>query len=128
ADDVAAIWRAGLLHDIGRVGVSTGIWDKPGLLSDREWEQVRMHPYYTERVLARPGALARLGTLAAYHHERLDGSGYHRGAPAAILSPAARILAAADTHHAMTKPRPHRPARARDRPAEQLPREARRRR
>jgi len=125
ADDVAAIRRAGLLHDIGRVGVSTGIWDKPGPLSDREWEQVRMHPYYTERVLARPGALARLGTLAAYHHERLDGSGYHRGAPAAILSPAARILAAADAYHAMTEPRPHRPARGRDAAAEQLRREAR---
>jgi HD-GYP domain-containing protein (c-di-GMP phosphodiesterase class II) len=56
--DVVAIRRAGLLHDIGRVGVSTGIWGKPGPLSEREWERVRMHPYYTERVLARPSALA----------------------------------------------------------------------
>ena len=69
-----------------------------------------MHPYFTERVLARPGLLARLGALAALHHERLDGSGYYRGMKASLLSPAARILAAADVYHAMTEPRPHRPA------------------
>ena len=71
---MVALRRAGLLHDIGRVGVSAGIWGKPGPLTEREWEQVRLHPYYTERVLARPPALARLGALAALHHERLDGS------------------------------------------------------
>ena len=123
--DVVAVRRAGLLHDIGRVGVSAGIWTKPGPLSDREWEQVRLHSYYTERVLARPGALARLGALASYHHERLDGSGYHRGAPAVIQSPMARILAAADVYHAMTELRPHRPARTPDAAAEQLRREVR---
>lgn len=108
--DVVAVRRAGLLHDLGRVGVSAGIWGKLGPLSDREWERVRLHPYYTERVLARPGLLARLGGLAAHHHERLDGSGYHRGARATILSPAARVLATADAYHAMTEPRPHRAA------------------
>jgi len=86
ADDVIAIRRTGLLHDIGRVGVSAGIWGKPGPLTSREWEQVRLHPYHTERILARPAALARLGALAALHHERLDGSGYHRAAPASIIS------------------------------------------
>jgi HD-GYP domain-containing protein (c-di-GMP phosphodiesterase class II) len=125
ADDISLIWRAALLHDIGRVGISAGIWGKPGPLSDREWERVRMHPYYTERILARPAALARLGALAALHHERLDGSGYHRGAPAAILSPAARILAAADAYQAMTEPRPHRPPHAPDSAADTLRREAR---
>ena len=123
--DVVAIRRAGLLHDIGRVGVSAGIWGKPGPLSEREWERVRMHPYYTERVLARPPALARLGALASLHHERLDGSGYHRGVPASMLSPAARILAAADVYHAMTEPRPHRPARTPEAAAEELRREVR---
>ena len=88
--DAVALRRAGLLHDVGRVGVSAGIWGKPGPLSEREWERVRMHPYYTERVLARPAMLARLGALAALHHERLDGSGYYRGLPASMLSPAAR--------------------------------------
>lgn len=123
-DDAVAIRRAGLLHDIGRVGVSAGIWGKPGLLTSREWEQVRLHPYHTERILARPTALARLGALAALHHERLDGSGYHRAAPAAILSPSARILAAADAYRAMTDLRPHRPARSGEQAAAELRREA----
>jgi len=124
ADDVVAIRRAGLLHDIGRVGVSAGIWGKAGPLSSREWEQVRLHPYHTERILARPPALARLGALAALHHERLDGSGYHRAAPASILPPSARILAAADTYQAMAELRPHRPARAPEDAAAELRREA----
>ncbi|HEV2811749.1 MAG TPA: HD domain-containing phosphohydrolase, partial [Solirubrobacteraceae bacterium] len=69
--------RAGLVHDLGRAGVPNTIWDKPGPLTDAERERVRLHPYYTERVLARPAALARLAAIAASHHERLDGSGYH---------------------------------------------------
>lgn len=84
-----------------------------------------MHPYYTERVLARPGVLVRLGALAALHHERLDGSGYYRGLPASMLSTAARILAAADVYHAMTEPRPYRSALAPELAAEQQRREAR---
>ncbi len=123
ADDAIAIRRAGLLHDIGRVGISAGIWGKPGPLSSREWEQVRLHPYHTERILARPTALARLGGLAALHHERLDGSGYHRAAPASILTPSARILAAADAYRAMTELRPHRPACAAEDAAAELRRE-----
>lgn len=108
--DVTVLRHAALLHDVGRAGVSAGVWGKPGPLSDREWEQVRLHPYYTERVLAQPEPLARLGRLASQHHERLNGSGYHRAATAGSLSPAARILAAADAYQAMTEPRPHRPA------------------
>jgi HD-GYP domain-containing protein (c-di-GMP phosphodiesterase class II) len=107
--DVAAVRRAALLHDLGRVGVPAGVWDKQGPLSEGEWEQVRLHPYYTERVLARSPALAPLGTLAALHHERLDGSGYHRGLPAAALPASARLLATADVYHAKLEPRPHRP-------------------
>jgi HD-GYP domain-containing protein (c-di-GMP phosphodiesterase class II) len=109
ASDVVLLRRAGLVHDLGRVGVSAGIWGKLGSLSEREWEQVRLHPYYTERVLARAGALAQLGALAGAHHERLDGSGYHRG-PSTVLSLAARLLAAADVYRALTEPRPHRSA------------------
>jgi HD-GYP domain-containing protein (c-di-GMP phosphodiesterase class II) len=125
AADVVAVGRAGLLHDVGRVGVSAGFWGKAGRLSIGEWERVRLHAYYAERVLARPRALAHLGTLAGLHHERLDGSGYHRGVPAALLSPAARILAAADVYHAMTEPRPHRPARSPEQAADELRREVR---
>ena len=123
--DIAVLSRAGLLHDIGRVSVSAGIWGKHGPLTEREWERVRMHPYYTERVLARPPFLARLGALAALNHERLDGSGYYRALPGSMLSPSARILAAADVYHAMTEPRPHRPALLPEIAAEQLRREVR---
>jgi len=122
--DVVTIRRAGMLHDVGRTGVSSGIWGKPGPLSEREWERVRLHPYYTERIFARPPALAYLGHLAAQHHERIDSSGYHRGSPATMLTPAARILAAADVYHAMIEPRPHRSDLSPKAAAEELLREA----
>ena len=118
--EVAAVRRAALLHDLGRVGVSNRVWDKPGPLSDTEWEQVRLHPYYTERALARSAPLAALGRLAAAHHEHLDGSGYHRGVPAVLLETAARLVAAADAYQAMTEPRPHRPALAAEAAADRL--------
>ena len=108
--ETSAIRAAGFFHDLGRVAVPNGIWDKPGALSGGEWERVRLHPYYTERVLDRPPALAPLAVLAGSHHERLDGSGYHRGATAAQLSVGARVLAAADAYDAMTHDRPYRAA------------------
>jgi len=107
---VTVLRQAGFVHDLGRVGISTGIWDKPGPLTASEWERVRLHPYYTERILARPQSLARLSAIAALHHERLDGSGYYRGIPASLISLSAKILAAADVYHALTERRPHRPA------------------
>jgi len=121
--DVAVVRRAGLVHDVGRVAVSTGIWEKPAALTTGEWERVRMHPYFGERVLARCGGLAEVGAVAARHHERLDGSGYHRGAAAGELALAARLLAAADVCQAMTEPRPHRPALTADAAARELDRE-----
>jgi HD-GYP domain-containing protein (c-di-GMP phosphodiesterase class II)/DNA-binding CsgD family transcriptional regulator len=123
--DVVLLRRASLMHDLGRVGVSAGIWGKPGPLSEREWERVRLHPYYTERLLIRPRALAQLGALASLHHERLDGSGYHRGVPANLLSPSARILAAADVYHALLEPRPHRLERSPEAAASELQNEVR---
>jgi hypothetical protein len=65
------------------------IWNKAGPLTDGEWESVRLHPYYTERILSRATPLAQLGAIGAAHHERLDGSGYHRRLPAPMLSPRA---------------------------------------
>jgi len=109
--EVSEVRAAGFLHDVGRVAVPNRIWDKPGPLSAGEQERVRLHPYYTERVLERSGVLAPLALVAGSHHERLDGSGYHRGATAAQLSVGARLLAAADTYDAMTHDRPHRRAR-----------------
>jgi HD-GYP domain-containing protein (c-di-GMP phosphodiesterase class II) len=108
--DVTLIRRAGHLHDLGRVGVSAGIWGRAGALSEADWERVRLHPYYAQRILAQPSALAELGAVASAHHERLDGSGYHRRLPATMLPPTARLLAAADAYGAMTEARPHRPA------------------
>jgi HD-GYP domain-containing protein (c-di-GMP phosphodiesterase class II) len=102
---------AGLLHDIGRAGVPSSVWDRPGPLSAAAWEQVRLHTYWTSRVLERCPVLAGLAPLAASHHERLDGTGYHRGARAADLPFEARLLAAADALCELTEPRPGRPAR-----------------
>jgi HD-GYP domain-containing protein (c-di-GMP phosphodiesterase class II) len=102
--------RAGLVHDLGRVGVPGGVWDHPGPLSVDGWEKVRLHPYLTERILHRSRALAPMARVAACHHERADGSGYHRGAVAAHQSLPERLLAAADAYHALTEARPHRPA------------------
>jgi HD-GYP domain-containing protein (c-di-GMP phosphodiesterase class II)/DNA-binding CsgD family transcriptional regulator len=101
---------AGLLHDLGRTAVGAGVWEKPGPLSTTEWEQVRLHPYHTERILARSTTLEPLARIAAMHHERQDGSGYHRGASAAETPVPARLIGAADIFQAMTQPRPHRPA------------------
>lgn len=108
--DVTLVRRAALVQDAGRLGVSNSIWDRPGDLSSVETERVRLHAYYVERMLQRPAALARIGAVAAQHHERLDGSGYPRGLVGNALSPTARILAAADVYQALTEPRAHRSA------------------
>ncbi|SRR5581483_3354779 len=123
--EIHVVRRAGWLHELGRVGISTAVLVKTGPLSEREHEQVRLHTYYTERVLARSQALSRLGTLGSLHHERLDGSGYHRGATANTLPPAARVLAAANAYQAAIEPRPHRPAQTPEVAADNLRREVR---
>lgn len=98
------------VHDVGRVAVSNRVWDKRGAFTADEWEQARLHPYHTERILAGSPTLARLAPIAGRHHERLDGTGYFRGAVAADLSLPARVLAAADCLATASEPRPHRPA------------------
>jgi HD-GYP domain-containing protein (c-di-GMP phosphodiesterase class II) len=110
AADTVTLRRGALVHDVGRVGVANGIWDHPGPLSVQQRERVRLHPYLTERVLRRCEVLAPFADLAGRHHERLDGSGYHRGESGDQLAVRTRVLAAADAYHAMTEPRPHRPA------------------
>jgi HD-GYP domain-containing protein (c-di-GMP phosphodiesterase class II) len=116
--------RAALVHDLGRVAVHPRIWQKPGPLTADEREQVRLHPYHSERVLRRSPFLDGLASVAGAHHERLDGSGYHRGVPGAALGRGARVLAAADAYHAMTEPRPHREALTADEAARRLAGEA----
>ena len=123
--EVAAIRRAALVHDVGRVGISVRIWQKASALTPDEWEQVRLHAYHTERVLSRSPFLARLAPIATFHHERLDGTGYHRGAAAPSLSRAACLLAAADVYHTKTEPRPYREPLSPSQAADLLGREAR---
>jgi HD-GYP domain-containing protein (c-di-GMP phosphodiesterase class II) len=102
--------RASWLHDMGRVAIPNGIWDKPGPLSFADWERVRLHAYYTERIVRRAGALASVANLASAAHERTDASGYPRSLAAAAQQPAARVLAAADVLAALGEARPHRKA------------------
>jgi putative nucleotidyltransferase with HDIG domain len=102
--------RAGLLHDIGKLGVSNLILDKPGKLNDEEWAQMRRHPELTVRILERVGAFRDLAATAGAHHERLDGRGYHLGLRAEQLDRDARILAVADVCEALTADRPYRKA------------------
>jgi HD-GYP domain-containing protein (c-di-GMP phosphodiesterase class II) len=110
ADEVTRVRHAALALDLGRVGVSNAIWEKPGPFGLGDWERVQLHPYFTERAFAHSEALAPIGALASAHHERLDCSGYHRKTLAPGLERAARILAAADCYQAMRERRPHRPA------------------
>ena len=123
--EVVAVRRAALVHDLGRLAVPLAIWHKSGALSQDNWERVRLHAYHTERILSRSPFLAALSPIATAHHERLDASGYHRGAPATAQPRAARLLAAADACHAMSEPRPHREALSPSKVADLLIEEAR---
>ncbi len=119
-EECRTLRRAGLVHDLGRLGVSNAIWDKKGPLGAGEWERVRMHPYLAERMLQQSDTLAPLARIAVQHRERLDGSGYPRGLAGNAVSRPARILGAADAYQAMREPRPHRPARSPEDAAREL--------
>jgi HD-GYP domain-containing protein (c-di-GMP phosphodiesterase class II) len=106
--------RAGLLHDIGKLAISSRILDKPGRLDPDELAIMREHPRYTQQILERVACLRGIVDTAASHHERLDGTGYHRGRAAFDLSRSARILAVADVYEALTADRPYRAAMPRD--------------
>jgi len=125
AEEGRVLRRASCVHDLGRLGVSNAIWDKPGLLNPTEVERVRLHPYLSERMLSFSPALAPVAAIAAQHQERLDGSGYPRGLSGGMITPAARLLAAADVYQALTEPRPHRAAATPEQAAEELGVEAR---
>ena len=114
SDDVVLVRRAALVHDVGVIGVSSGILDKAGRLTETERERIRTHPYLTARTFSKPPALAAIGQLAAMHHERMDGSGYPSGLAANGIPMTARVIAAADVYHALLEPRPHRAAWAPD--------------
>jgi HD-GYP domain-containing protein (c-di-GMP phosphodiesterase class II) len=118
--------RAGLVHGLGRLGISNAIWDKRGALGAGEWERVRLEPYLTERMLRQSPALTPLARIVVQHRERLDGSGYPQGLSGSAIGPLARILGAADAYQAMREPRPHRPVLSADEAAAELRADARR--
>jgi len=109
-DDLTDLRRAAQVHDLGCVTVPNRIWCKHGPLNLAEWERVRLHAYHSERVLIVAEPLRRAGELAGMHHERLDGSGYHRALPVAAIPLPARVLAAAEAQQSMMEERPWRPA------------------
>jgi putative nucleotidyltransferase with HDIG domain len=109
-DTLAELRRAALLHDIGKLAISNRILDKPGRLTDAEFAKVREHPVVTARILERVPGFEPLATLAAAHHERLDGGGYPHHLAAPELTPQMRMLAVADVYEALTSERPYRPA------------------
>jgi HD-GYP domain-containing protein (c-di-GMP phosphodiesterase class II) len=123
-DDCVLLRRAGLLHDLGRVGISAGVWEKPLPLGTLEMEQARLHPYHTERMLDRSALFRPLARIAGLHHERTDGSGYYRGLSGAALDRPARILAAADACAELIEDRPGRKALSPDAAAKILANEA----
>ena len=102
--------RAGLLHDLGKLGVSNMILDKPGRPTDGEFAQIKKHPDYSERILRRVNDFQRLADVAGAHHERLDGRGYHHRTGGEHLPTEARLLAVADVYEALTANRPYRDA------------------
>ena len=111
ADIRAAKWGA-YTHDIGELAVPVSTWMRPGALTERETDAAHLHPYHGERALASLGGEEgkAIAALVLRHHERLDGTGYHRYAMAPDLSPAARILAAAEAFQTAREARPHRTA------------------
>jgi len=100
--------RAALLHDIGKLSVPNRILDKPGKLTPKEWEVVKLHPYYTHQILQRVPVFGELAFDASAHHERMDGRGYFRSLPGDMLTTPARILACADQLDALSAERPYR--------------------
>ena len=102
--------RGALLHDVGKLGVSNAILDKPGKLTPEEWDAVRRHAAFTEAILSRIPQFLELAVVSAAHHERLDGKGYPRGLGADDIALETRIITTADIFDAITAERPYRAA------------------
>jgi HD-GYP domain-containing protein (c-di-GMP phosphodiesterase class II) len=102
--------RGALLHDVGKLGVSNAVLDKPGKLDADEWAQVQRHAAYTEAILMRVAPFEELARVSAAHHERLDGGGYPRGVKADAIALETRIITTADIFDAISAERPYRGA------------------
>ncbi len=102
--------RAAMLHDVGKLGVSSQILEKPGKLDSLEWQDMQSHAQLTTEILGRIGVMADMAIIAGSHHERLDGTGYPLGIPAWGISLETRIISVADFFDALTADRPYRAA------------------
>ncbi len=105
--DITTIRRAAMVHDIGKLGISTAILEKPDRLSDEEMAVVRKHPMYSYQILARVPTFGAISEIASSHHERLDGKGYWQGLEASQINLATRIVTTADVFDALTAARPY---------------------
>jgi HD-GYP domain-containing protein (c-di-GMP phosphodiesterase class II) len=123
--ELQCLRQTGHVHDLGSVSLPQRIWMKRGGLNRPELEAVHLHPYQTERILSCCRSMQPLGGVAGLHHERLDGSGYHRGAVAAVQPPMARLLATVEVYQSLQEERSWRPAFTPERAGEQLANEAR---
>ena len=110
ARDADVIAQAGLLHDIGKIGVPEAILGKPGRLDPAEWEVMRRHPVLGAQIVAPFEFFAAGAIIVRHHHERWDGSGYPDGLRGAAIPLGARIVAVADVYDALTSSRPYREA------------------
>ena len=106
--------RAALLHDLGKLGISNTILDKPTRLTDGELEVVRTHPRMSAEILGHIGIFREISVMAGEHHEKLDGTGYYRNLTAEQLPFPARLLAVADIYQALSEKRSYREALSRD--------------
>ena len=109
-DTVTTLRRAALVHDFGTTAVPNSIWDKRGSLTKAEFDRVELHPMLTEQMLRRSAALAALNPVACAHHEKSDGSGYHKRVRADAVDSASAVLAATEVYVGMTTERADRPA------------------
>ncbi len=121
---IRTLRRAALLHDLGKLGVSNLILDKPDRLNPDEMAAMRRHPEFTAEILARVSSFAPMATTAASHHERLDGRGYPRAFDGSRMDLPARILVVADICDALRSSRPYREGLPPDRVLEVMEREA----
>jgi HD-GYP domain-containing protein (c-di-GMP phosphodiesterase class II) len=108
--DITTLRRAAQVHDLGNVSVPNRVWLKRGPLNPADWARVRLHAYHTQRIMSVTEALRPSGDVAGLHHERVDGSGYHRGLPASALPLVSRLLMVAEVYLSMTEERSWRPA------------------
>jgi HD-GYP domain-containing protein (c-di-GMP phosphodiesterase class II) len=109
-DALRTLARAGLLHDVGKIGIPDAVLNKPGPLDAAEWAVIKRHPELGQEILLRVPSLHREAEIVIAHHERIDGSGYPRGLRGEAIPLEARILAVADTYDVLISNRPYRQA------------------